>query len=177
MLKIFFRKKYCNTFVSTNIVFTSMQIEDTIKSIHTLAISTKTVVNMMYTSRIIEEAIVVVLKQYDLSTPQYNVLRILRGQNGNPANLSTLQDRMIDKSSNTTRLVDKLISKGWVKRNVCKQNRRKIEMFITDDGLKILKQLDPIIEQNNKNILSNLTNNELEHLNKLLDKLRTFKTE
>ena len=154
-----------------------MQIEDAIKSIHTLAISTKTVVNMMYTSRIIEEAIVSVLKQYGLSTPQYNVLRILRGQHGNPANLSTLQDRMIDKNSNTTRLVDKLISKGWVKRNVCEQNRRKIEMFITDDGLKILKQLDPIIEHNNKNILSNLSNNELEHLNKLLDKLRTFKTE
>mgnify|MGYP003638206373 CR=1 FL=1 len=177
MLKIFFRKKYFITFVPTNIVFTSMQIEDAIKSIHTMAISTKTVVNMMYTSRIIEEAIVSVLKQYDLSTPQYNVLRILRGQNGNPANLSTLQDRMIDKNSNTTRLVDKLINKGWVKRNVCEQNRRKIEMFITDDGLKILKQLDPIIEHNNKNILSNLNNNELEHLNKLLDKLRTFKTE
>ena len=154
-----------------------MQIEDVIKSAHTMEVTTKTVVNMMYTSRIIEEAIGSVLKQYGLSTPQYNVLRILRGQNGNPANLSTLQDRMIDKNSNTTRLVDKLISKGWVKRNVCEQNRRKIEMFITDDGLKILKQLDPIIEQNNKNILSNLTNNELEHLNKLLDKLRTFKTE
>lgn len=154
-----------------------MQIEDAIKSIHSLAISTKTVVNMMYTSRIIEEAIVGVLKQYDLTTPQYNVLRILRGQHGNPAHLSTLQDRMIDKNSNTTRLVDKLIKKGWVQRNVCKLNRRKIEMFITDDGLKILKQLDPIIENNNKNILRNLTNNELEHLNGLLDKLRTFKTE
>ncbi|MFT4669502.1 MAG: DNA-binding MarR family transcriptional regulator [Flavobacteriaceae bacterium] len=177
MLKTFFRKKYCFTFVCTTIVFTSMQIEDAIKSIHNLAISTKTVVNMMYTSRIIEEAIIGVLKQYDLTTPQYNVLRILRGQNGNPANLSTLQDRMIDKNSNTTRLVDKLIKKGWVKRNVCKLNRRKIEIFITDNGLKILKQLDPIIEHNNKNILSNLSNDELEDLNKLLDKLRTFKTE
>jgi DNA-binding MarR family transcriptional regulator len=177
VLKLFFRKKDYLTFVPTNIVFTSMQIEAAIKSIHSLAIPTKTVVNMMYTSRIIEEAIVGVLKQYDLTTPQYNVLRILRGQHGNPANLSTLQDRMIDKNSNTTRLVDKLIKKGWVKRNVCKLNRRKIEMFITDDGLNILKQLDPIIDNNNKNILRNLTNNELEHLNELLDKLRTFKTE
>ena len=84
---------------------------------------------------------------------------------------------MIDKNSNTTRLVDKLIIKGWVKRNVCELNRRKIEIFITDEGLKILKQLDPIIEQNNKNILSNLSNKELEQLNSLLDKLRTFKTE
>ena len=154
-----------------------MQIEQAIKSIHTLAISTKTVVNMMYTSRIVEEAIVSVLKQYDLSTPQYNVLRILRGQNGNPAQLSTLQERMIDRSSNTTRLVDKLIDKGWMRRNICKDNRRKIEMFITDDGLHILKQLDPIIENNNNTILSNLSNSELEHLNSLLDKLRAFKTE
>ena len=154
-----------------------MQIEQAIKSIHTLAISTKTVVNMMYTSRIVEEAIVSVLKQYDLSTPQYNVLRILRGQNGNPAQLSTLQERMIDRSSNTTRLVDKLIDKGWMRRNICKDNRRKIEMFITDDGLHILKQLDPIIENNNNTILSNLSKSELEHLNALLDKLRAFKTE
>ena len=154
-----------------------MKFEEAIKSIHTLAISTKTVVNMMYTSRIMEEAIVAVLKQYGLSTPQYNVLRILRGQHGNAANLSTLQERMIDKNSNTTRLVDKLIDKGWVKRNVCERNRRKIEIFITDDGLKILKQLDPIVEQNNKHILKNLSKNELEELNKLLDKLRTFKSE
>ena len=76
-----------------------MQIEEAIKSIHNLDITTKTVVNMMYTSRIIEEVIVGVLKQYGLSSPQYNVLRILRGQNGNPANLSTLQDRMIDKNT------------------------------------------------------------------------------
>jgi DNA-binding MarR family transcriptional regulator len=101
----------------------------------------------------------------------------LRGQNGNPAQLSTLQERMIDRNSNTTRLVDKLIDKGWMRRNICKDNRRKIEMFITDDGLHILKQLDPIIENNNNTILSNLSNSELEHLNTILDKLRTFKTE
>lgn len=152
-----------------------MKIEDAIKSIHPMGISTKTVINMMFTSRVIEEAIVTVLKQYDLTTPQYNVLRILRGQKGNPANLSTLQERMIDKSSNTTRLVDKLIKKNWVQRNVCELNRRKVEIFITEDGLKILKQLDPIIEAHNENILSNLSNDELETLNDLLDKLRTFK--
>ena len=154
-----------------------MKIEDAIKSIHSLAISTKTVVNMMYTSRVIEEAIVGVLKQYDLTTPQYNVLRILRGQNGNPANLSTLQERMIDKSSNTTRLVDKLLQKELVNRNVCELNRRKVEIFITRDGLKLLKQLDPIIETHNENMLSNLNHDELETLNNLLDKLRTFKIE
>ena len=154
-----------------------MNIEQAIKSIHPMAISTRTVINVMYTSRIIEEAIVSVLKQYDLTTPQYNVLRILRGQKGNPANLSTLQERMIDKSSNTTRLVDKLIQKVLVKRNVCELNRRKVEIFITENGLKTLKKLDPIVEAHNENILSNLNQDELETLNDLLDKLRTFKTE
>lgn len=153
-----------------------MKVEDAIKSIHPMGISTKTVINIMFTSRIIEEAIVAVLNPYELSIPQYNVLRILRGQKGNPANLSTVQERMIDKSSNTTRLVDKLIKKGWVERNICELNRRKVEIFITEDGLAILKELDPIMEQNNENILLKLNQEELEKLNNLLDLLRTFKT-
>ena len=89
-----------------------MDIERTIKSIHKMAITTKSVINMMYTSRYIEDAVMAILKPYDLTIQQYNVLRILRGQKGKPANLCTIQERMIDKSSNTTRLVDKLIKKG-----------------------------------------------------------------
>lgn len=151
-----------------------MKIETAIKSIHSMAITTKTVINMMYTTRLIEESIMTVLKSYDLTIPQYNVLRILRGQKGNPANLSTLQERMVDKSSNTTRLVDKLIKKEWVKRNICEQNRRKVEIFITDKGLSILKELDPITDQNNEKILAKLSKEELEELNNLLDKMRSF---
>jgi len=149
-----------------------MSIESAIKTIHKLGITTKTVINLMYTSRIVEEAIAAVLKPYDLTIQQYNVLRILRGQNGNPANLSTIQDRMVDRSSNTTRLVDKLIKKGWVARNICAQNRRKVEIFITDDGLEILKVLDPITENNNEKIVNNLSYKQLEDLNGLLDLLR-----
>lgn len=149
-----------------------MKIEEAIKTIHPMGIKTKSVINIMYTSRRMEEAVQSLLKEYDLTMPQYNVLRILRGQRGNPANLSTLQERMIDKSSNTTRLVDKLITKGWVRRQICKQNRRKIEMFITEEGLNILKILDPLTENNNQQLLNNLTDQELETLNTLLDKLR-----
>ena len=149
-----------------------MSIETAIKTIHKMGINTKTVINIMYTSRIMEEAIVAVLKPYDLSIQQYNVLRILRGQKGNPANLSTLQERMIDRSSNTTRLVDKLIKKEWVSRNVCAKNRRKVEIFITEKGLAILQVLDPITEENNNKIVSNLSTNQLEELNTLLDLLR-----
>ena len=95
-----------------------MQIEQAIKTMHPMAIATKTVINMMYTSRLLEEAVLSVLKPYDLSIQQYNVLRILRGQKGKPANLSTIQERMVDRSSNTTRLVDKLIKKGFDNDNI-----------------------------------------------------------
>ena len=149
-----------------------MSIEAAIKTIHKMGINTKTVINLMYTSRIMEEAIAAVLKPYDLSIQQYNVLRILRGQKGNPANLSTLQERMVDRSSNTTRLVDKLIKKEWVSRNVCAKNRRKVEIFITEKGLAILQVLDPITEENNNKIVSSLSTNQLEELNTLLDLLR-----
>jgi MarR family transcriptional regulator, 2-MHQ and catechol-resistance regulon repressor len=149
-----------------------MNIEDTIKSIHRLGITTKTIVNLMYTTRIIEEVITGVLKPFDITIQQYNVLRILRGQKGNPANLSTIQERMIDRSSNTTRLVDKLIKKDWVERQVCEQNRRKVEIFITKKGLENLQELDPIIDDNNKNLVSNLSSGQLEGLNELLDLLR-----
>lgn len=149
-----------------------MDIDTAIKTIHKMAISTKTVINIMYTSRHIEESANAVLKPYDLTIPQYNVLRILRGQRGKPANLSTIQERMVDKNSNTTRLVDKLVKKGWVERTVCAANRRKVEIIITKPGLNILKELDPIMEGNNANILKNLSEEQLVLLNQLLDILR-----
>lgn len=138
-----------------------------------MGITTKTVINIMYTSRFVEDAVSSVLKPYDLTSQQYNVLRILRGQNGNPANLCTIQERMIDKSSNTTRLVDKLIQKDWAKRSICKTNRRKVEIVITETGLELLKELDPLIEKNNENLVSNLSEEQMEAFNSILDSIRT----
>lgn len=136
-----------------------------------MPLDTRTVINVMYTSRFIEN-MVDQFKTHDLTMPQYNVLRILRGQKGQPANLSTIQQRMIDKNSNTTRLVDKLIEKGLTRRRQCQSNRRKVEIFITEKGLELLKVLDPITEQTNREIVSNLSITEKENLNQLLDKLR-----
>ncbi len=136
-----------------------------------MEIASKTVINIAYTSRVIEMA-TSVFKDFNLTNQQYNVLRILRGQKGKPANLSTLQERMIDRNSNTTRLVDKLIQKKLVTRKVCPENRRKIEILITEKGLSVLKELDPIITEANQNAVKNLNTEELETLNNLLDKLR-----
>ncbi len=95
----------------------------------------------------VTEALMQGLKPHDISIQQFNVLRILRGQKGIAANLGTVHDLMIHKMSNTTRLIDKLIYKKLVKRNTCKENRRKIELFITPAGLKTLEKVDPIVDQ------------------------------
>ncbi|MEZ4794123.1 MAG: MarR family transcriptional regulator [Flavobacteriaceae bacterium] len=149
-----------------------MNIEETIKNTAPLSLSAKTVINIMYTSRFVEELASSLFKSNDLTPQQYNVLRILRGQKGKPANLATIQERMIDKSSNTTRLIDKLIDKGCVKRQICAKNRRKIEVFITSEGLDLLQELDPSIEKLNQAIVEHLSTHEKENLNVLLDKLR-----
>jgi len=131
--------------------------------------STRTVINIMYTSRLVEIAASSILKPYDLTIQQYNVLRILRGQKGKPANLSTIQERMIDRSSNTSRLIDKLVAKNMVERKRCPDNRRKVEIMITDEGLNMLEKLDEVTEENNKEILKGLSETDLENLNQLLD--------
>lgn len=149
-----------------------MSIEKDIKNTVKLEPRQKTVINLAYTSNWLKEQSLAFFKGYDLSGEQYNVLRILRGQRGNPANLSTLQERMLNKMSNTTRLVDKLITKGLVTRQRCEGNRRKIEIFITKKGLDLLADLDDKVIANNDQVTKNLNIEELETLNILLDKLR-----
>ena len=150
-----------------------MKIEDALKIGNGLDLSSKTLINIQYTSRILEEKFAALLKEYDLSTPQFNVLRILRGQKGKPASLACIQERMVDRSSNTTRLVDKLIKKELVSRRICPDNRRKVEIEITTNGLTLLKELDPLTSAENASNTSSLNDDELVTLNNLLDKLRT----
>jgi DNA-binding MarR family transcriptional regulator len=128
----------------------------------------------MFTQNIVSDAFNEILRTFDLSVEQFNVLRILRGQKGKPANMCVIQERMIAKTSNTTRLVDKLLLKGLVNRVVCEQNRRKMEITITEKGLKLLNELDPKIEAHEILFANNLTKQELENLNELLEKYRTI---
>lgn len=137
-----------------------------------LPLSRATVISIMFCNSWIKDGLAGTLKSYDLSIEQFNVLRILRGQQGHPINLQDIQDRMVNKMSNTTRLVDKLIKKEFVKRNICKNNRRKVEIFITDKGLSTLKTVDPVIDSKELELTSNLNTKELEILNTLLLKLK-----
>ena len=149
-----------------------MKIEDVIQSTVHLDISKKIILNILYTQNVINDKFNEIVKPYDLSSEQYNVLRILRGQKGNPANMCMLQERMLAKTSNTTRLVDKLLLKNLVTREVCPTNRRKIEVSITHQGLEILKALDSKIAEHEQSFSKNLNPEEQELLNELLEKYR-----
>lgn len=152
-----------------------MRIEEIIKSNVAIDDAKKIVLNIMVTQNVIAEKFNEVLKPYDLSGEQYNVLRILRGQKGNPANMCVIQERMIAKNSNTTRLIDKLLLKDLVTREVCPENRRKIEVLITEKGLQLLEELDPKVLENEKLFAANLNQKELIELNTLLEKYRNLK--
>ncbi|MFV8376633.1 MarR family winged helix-turn-helix transcriptional regulator [Flavobacterium sp. LB1P62] len=149
-----------------------MKIEDEIKSTIALDISKKITLNILYTQNVITDNFNEILKPYDISGEQYNVLRILRGQKGNPANMCLIQERMLARTSNTTRLVDKLLLKKFVTRNVCPENRRKIEVQITQKGLDILTELDPKVIAHEQLFSKKLNTEELEQLNYLLEKYR-----
>jgi len=136
-----------------------------------LDLAKNTVVGILKAGQKVEEYIGNTLKSADISLQQFNVLRILRGRKGIPANLQTVQKRMIHKMSNTTRLVDKLIVKELVVRKTCKENRRKIEITITNKGLEVLSRLDTKIQETEAAILQPLNYEEQRTLRNLINKI------
>ena len=148
------------------------ELRELLKTKENLPLSRATVISIMHSNSWIKDGLLTCLKPHDLSIEQFNVLRILRGQEGKAINLQDIQERMVNKMSNTTRLVDKLIVKGLVKRTICKNNRRKVEIIITTKGLDLLNNIDPEIDSKEDELTSNLNSKELEILNKLLLKLK-----
>jgi len=132
-----------------------MNVEEIIKTKIEIPLESRTIIHFMLVNNKVTKSLSGVLKPFDVSLQQFNVLRILRGQNGKPANLSTLNERMVTKMSNTTRLVDKLILKGFVDRITCPSNRRKVEIRITFEGKKVLKKMDTAMQKAEKSILEN----------------------
>lgn len=154
-------------------IFKCMKIEDEIKSTVELSLAKKVLLNLTFTRNVVGDKFLEILKPHDLSSEQYNVLRILRGQKGKPANMACIQERMVAKTSNTTRLVDKLLIKELVDRKICPDNRRKMEITITEKGLKVLEILDPLVIEHENKLANNLTEKELNTLNELLEKYRS----
>jgi DNA-binding MarR family transcriptional regulator len=132
----------------------------------------KAAINILYTGSWLYNINSSYLKKYNITPEQFNVLRILRGKHPEPMMLSEITERMIDKSSNCTRLVEKLRQKGLVSREICKNNRRQVDIGINDKGLQLLKKIDndspAWMETMNK-----LNKTEAKELNRILDKLRS----
>ena len=119
----------------------------------------------------VNESVSKALKPFGVSFQQFNVLRILRGQKGVAANLSTVHERMVNRTSNTTRIIDKLSDKNLVKRNICEENRRKIELFITNEGLNLLSVIDAIVEKTEDKATQKLNEKEKVKLIALLKQI------
>jgi DNA-binding MarR family transcriptional regulator len=148
-----------------------MSIETDIKQSKFRNAYHKMALNLIYTTSWLANSQACVLKPYDLTTQQYNVLRILRGQHPNPVRVNDIIERMLDKMSNASRLVDKLLAKGLVKRSECPSDRRAVDVVITAEGLQTLAELDTIQGEWEQK-LQNVTEEEAEILSNLLDKLR-----
>jgi len=131
----------------------------------------KAIINIRYTSNFIGQIQTGFMAKYDLTMPQFNILRILRGAKGE-INVNTVKERMIEKSPNTTRLMDKLIDKGLIERTRCNEDRRVVYVRITENGLKILADIDEN-EDMNRLINVDLSEKEANLLSDLLDKVRS----
>lgn len=148
-----------------------MPIEKEIKQEKFSSEFEKAAINILFTGSWLYNLNASRFKKFDITPEQFNVLRILRGNHPKTMMLADITCRMIDKSSNATRLVEKLRQKGLVKREICEANRRQVDISITDKGLDLLKKIDKQAEEWNA-MLSSITKTEAKELNRILDKLR-----
>jgi DNA-binding MarR family transcriptional regulator len=130
----------------------------------------KSIINLIYTYHWLNEEMKSFFEKEDITGQQFNILRILRGA-GQPLSTLQIRQRMLDKMSDTSRIVDRLILKGFAKKVTCKTDKRLVDVSITDKGKKLLAKLDEH-ENAMDALFSNLNDSEAKTLNKLLDKIR-----
>ena len=131
----------------------------------------KVIVNVIYTYGWINNYLKSELDKYNLTHQQYNVLRILRGQRPNPATVNLIKERMLDKMSDASRIVDRLVAKELVERKVCEKDRRAVDITISEKGLNLLEdiKLDAVARDL---LADHFTSEEAQQLSDLLDKMR-----
>ena len=130
----------------------------------------KVSVNLIFSAGWLNEQIKKVLDQQDITSQQYNILRILRGSN-KPLSTLQIRERMLDRMSDTSRMADRLLKKGWIEKKECPADKRLVDITISKKGLQLLDKLDKKNEELD-NIVSKLSSEEAIMLNKLLDKMR-----
>ncbi|HZE82694.1 MAG TPA: MarR family transcriptional regulator [Puia sp.] len=132
----------------------------------------KATVNIIFTNNWLMDRITRIFDEAGITSQQYNILRILRGA-GKPLSTLQIRQRMLDKMSDSSRIVDRLVLKGMVKKNISKTDRRLVDVTITAKGLKLLEKIDTYNDQVD-GIMMNLSVAEAKALNQLLDKIRSL---
>ncbi|MES2680456.1 MAG: MarR family transcriptional regulator [Bacteroidota bacterium] len=148
-----------------------MKLEEEIQQKSFKSPQQKLAVNLIYTTNWLTTHYDAFFKGLDLTTQQFNVLRILRGQYPKPCTLKLVKERMLDRMSDASRIIDKLVAKEYVMRGQCNNDRRSVNLVISDKGLALLKKLD-FIDEATKEIFKNLSVKKIELLNQMLDQLR-----
>lgn len=148
-------------------------IEEAIKQPKFQYPAQKVAINLLYSSSWLTAEMKAILDPYQISWQQFNILRILKGQKNKPVSLKLLTSRMIDRTSNTSRLIDKLEQKLLVKRISCPSDRRKVEISLTEEGHFILEQASAAMDHQMKEIFNHMSANELNQMSDLLDTMRT----
>lgn len=136
----------------------------------------KASVNLLYTYSWVMEKVKEICASENLTPQQFNILRILRGSYPEPLSTLQIRQRMLDKMSDTSRIVDRLIIKGLVKKDVSPKDKRLVAILITSEGKLVLDRMDAKQEELD-NIIGNLNANEASTLSDLLDKIRHIHTE
>ena len=149
-----------------------MKIDDAIQQKTFISEHQKALINLLYTSGQVLSNNTRILRPYNISQQQFNILRILRGMHPQPATVKLLTERMLDKMSNASRLVEKLKQKDFVERIPCEDDRRRVDISITDKGLRLVAEASEAIESDMEKIHSVLTKEEALQLSDLLDKVR-----
>lgn len=148
-----------------------MPLEEDIRQAKFYSDQQKAAINILYTGSWLYNINAGYLKKFGITPEQFNVLRILRGSFPKPMMLAEITERMIDKSSNCTRLVEKLKQKGFVNRVTCENNRRQVDILITDKGQQLLKKIDAS-KPTWQETMGKISKAEAKELNRILDKLR-----
>lgn len=153
-----------------------MGIENEIQQYRFTGENQKALINLLYTYHWVTEKLKAVLSENDITLQQYNILRILRGSDPKPLSTLNIRDRMLDKMSDTSRIVDRLMLKGLVDKKSCVTDKRLVDVCITSEGKKLLEEIDKKDEAMT-GIIGNLDQEELIKLNQILDKLRATSEE
>ena len=148
-----------------------MRIEEAIQVEEFPSVFQKVSINLIYTMTWADVRLQDFFGEFDLTSSQYNVLRILRGQHPNPVSTAFIRDRMIHQNAGASRLVDRLAGKGLVTKSTCEADRRLVDVVITEQGLEVLRQMDAQRTRIDE-IYNNLSETEAEELSRLLDKVR-----